>query len=127
MSSISRPAGESRRTRVSSSVISSRVTGFRSTLCGKRATCVSRLIWTIPHTGHCCAPASVATAKSSYAGHLPGRSPWLYAQIHGHPDRQDEILIDPVGHSRCRADQAEAGRSRSPNLASKSLTWVVLA
>ncbi len=28
------------------------------------------------------------------AGHLPGRSPWLYAQIHGHPDRQDEILID---------------------------------
>lgn len=28
------------------------------------------------------------------AGHLPGRSQWLYAQIHGHPDRQDEILID---------------------------------
>ncbi len=28
------------------------------------------------------------------AGHLPGRSPWLYAQIHGHPDRQDEILTD---------------------------------
>lgn len=28
------------------------------------------------------------------AGHLPGRSPWLYAQIHGHPDRQDEILTE---------------------------------
>lgn len=28
------------------------------------------------------------------AGHLPGRSPWVYVQIHGHPDRQDEILID---------------------------------
>ncbi|MEV7970543.1 lantibiotic dehydratase [Sphaerisporangium sp. NPDC088356] len=27
-------------------------------------------------------------------GHLPGCSPWLYAQIHGHPDRQDEILTD---------------------------------
>ena len=28
------------------------------------------------------------------AGHLPGISPWLHAQIHGHPDRQDEILTD---------------------------------
>ncbi|HEY5833933.1 lantibiotic dehydratase [Streptomyces sp.] len=28
------------------------------------------------------------------AGHLPGRSPWLYAQIYGHPDRQDEILTE---------------------------------
>ncbi|HEY3896323.1 MAG TPA: thiopeptide-type bacteriocin biosynthesis protein [Pseudonocardiaceae bacterium] len=27
-------------------------------------------------------------------GHLPGRSPWLYAQFHGHPDRQNEILLD---------------------------------
>ncbi|MFE7608100.1 lantibiotic dehydratase [Streptomyces celluloflavus] len=28
------------------------------------------------------------------AGHLPGRSPWLYAQVHGHPDRQDEVLAE---------------------------------
>lgn len=28
------------------------------------------------------------------AGHLPGHSPWLYAQLHGHPDHQDEILIE---------------------------------
>lgn len=28
------------------------------------------------------------------AGHLPGRSPWLYAQIYGHPDHQDEILTE---------------------------------
>jgi thiopeptide-type bacteriocin biosynthesis protein len=28
------------------------------------------------------------------AGHLPGRSSWLHAQVHGHPDRQDEILAD---------------------------------
>jgi hypothetical protein len=34
------------------------------------------------------------------AGHLPGHPPWLYAQIHGRPDRQNEILIDPVGHPR---------------------------
>jgi thiopeptide-type bacteriocin biosynthesis protein len=29
------------------------------------------------------------------AGHLPGISCWLHAQIHGHPERQDEIL---AGH-----------------------------
>jgi thiopeptide-type bacteriocin biosynthesis protein len=29
------------------------------------------------------------------AGHLPGISSWLHAQLHGHPDRQDEIL---TGH-----------------------------
>ncbi|MFF4508985.1 lantibiotic dehydratase [Streptomyces sp. NPDC001401] len=28
------------------------------------------------------------------AGHLPGRSEWLYAQVHGHPDRQDEVLAE---------------------------------
>lgn len=28
------------------------------------------------------------------AGHLPGRSPWLYARVHGHPDRQDEVLAE---------------------------------
>ncbi|MBD9702119.1 MULTISPECIES: lantibiotic dehydratase [Streptomyces] len=28
------------------------------------------------------------------AGHLPGRSEWLYAQVHGHPDRQDEVLTE---------------------------------
>ncbi|MFC5721398.1 lantibiotic dehydratase [Streptomyces gamaensis] len=28
------------------------------------------------------------------AGHLPGHSSWLYAQIYGHPVRQDEILTD---------------------------------
>lgn len=28
------------------------------------------------------------------AGHLPGRSLWLYAQIYGHPDHQDEILTE---------------------------------
>ncbi|MEV6209543.1 lantibiotic dehydratase [Kitasatospora sp. NPDC051914] len=29
------------------------------------------------------------------AAHLPGNSPWLSAQLHGHPDHQDEIL---TGH-----------------------------
>ncbi|MGH3865774.1 MAG: lantibiotic dehydratase [Pseudonocardiaceae bacterium] len=38
------------------------------------------------------APLPQAVARD--AGHLPGCSPWLYAQIHGHPDRQDEILTD---------------------------------
>ena len=28
------------------------------------------------------------------AGHLPGRSEWLYAQLYGHPDRQDEVLAE---------------------------------
>ncbi|MFF7166910.1 lantibiotic dehydratase [Streptomyces sp. NPDC008086] len=28
------------------------------------------------------------------AGHLPGRAEWLYAQVHGHPDRQDEVLAE---------------------------------
>ncbi|MHC3474885.1 lantibiotic dehydratase [Streptomyces sp. 7R007] len=28
------------------------------------------------------------------AGQLPGRSPWLCAQVHGHPDRQDEVLAE---------------------------------
>jgi thiopeptide-type bacteriocin biosynthesis protein len=28
------------------------------------------------------------------AGHLPGRSRWLYAQVYGHPGRQGEILTD---------------------------------
>lgn len=28
------------------------------------------------------------------AGHMPGISGWLHARIHGHPDRQDEILAD---------------------------------
>ncbi|HEU0088739.1 MAG TPA: lantibiotic dehydratase [Pseudonocardiaceae bacterium] len=37
---------------------------------------------------------SLPRAVARDAGHLPGRSPWLYALIHGHPDRQDEILID---------------------------------
>ncbi|MFI1201635.1 lantibiotic dehydratase [Streptomyces sp. NPDC020883] len=27
-------------------------------------------------------------------GHLPGRSEWLYAQLYGHPDRQDEVLAE---------------------------------
>jgi thiopeptide-type bacteriocin biosynthesis protein len=32
------------------------------------------------------------------AGHLPGRSTWLHARIHGNPDRQDEILTDHLPH-----------------------------
>ncbi|MGG2460146.1 lantibiotic dehydratase [Streptomyces sp. RGM 3693] len=27
-------------------------------------------------------------------GHLPGRSEWLYAQVYGHPNRQDEVLAE---------------------------------
>ena len=26
------------------------------------------------------------------AGHLPGASPWLHVRVHGHPDRQNDIL-----------------------------------
>lgn len=33
-------------------------------------------------------------ANERDAGHLPGRSSWLYAQVHGHPDRQDEVLAE---------------------------------
>lgn len=39
-------------------------------------------------------PTSPFQAIKRDAGHLPGRSEWLYAQLHGHPDRQDEVLAE---------------------------------
>lgn len=42
------------------------------------------------------APPSVRSAGpirvANHSGHLPGSSPWLYARLYGHPDRQTDIL-----------------------------------
>ncbi|MEU4113784.1 lantibiotic dehydratase [Kitasatospora sp. NPDC028055] len=44
------------------------------------------------------APAAVTKPEVSYRplrrddGHLPGDSPWLFAKLYGHPERQGEIL-----------------------------------
>lgn len=39
-------------------------------------------------------PVSVAPPVQRGAGHLPGRSAWLYARVSGHPDRHAEILTE---------------------------------
>lgn len=48
------------------------------------------------------------THARNAAGHLPGRSYWLYAQVYGHPDRFDEILVDHLpGLMDNRAENSE--------------------
>ncbi|HEY9473993.1 MAG TPA: lantibiotic dehydratase [Mycobacteriales bacterium] len=46
------------------------------------------------------APVHVATAQpvSRSDGHLPGASPWLFAKLYGHTDRQVEVIADLASH-----------------------------
>nr|WP_246300421.1 lantibiotic dehydratase [Actinopolyspora biskrensis] len=47
-----------------------------------------------PEAGPAARTRSPVTVHAREHGHLPGAGTWLYAQLHGHPDRQTHLLTD---------------------------------